>query len=95
MFQWLANFAQGYLAKSSYGTSFVFSEDIANSGMFVVSIVPPVILFCATAQILYYIGALPWVLRNAANIFIRLLGVSGAEAVVACSTVSCTTVAAG
>ncbi|KAI9275907.1 Na+ dependent nucleoside transporter C-terminus-domain-containing protein [Phascolomyces articulosus] len=83
LFQWIAVFAEGFLSKAWHGTSFVFGEDVANSGMFFMSVVPVVIFFAAVVQMLYYVNALPWILSHAARIFIRVLGVSGAEAVVA------------
>ncbi|KAI8140209.1 Na+ dependent nucleoside transporter C-terminus-domain-containing protein [Fennellomyces sp. T-0311] len=83
LFQWVAVFAEGFLSKAWHGTSFVFSEDVANSGIFFMNVVPPIIFFAAVVQMLYYIGALPWILSRCARIFIRILGVSGAESVVA------------
>ena len=87
LFQWLAVFAEGFLSKAWHGTSFVFGEDVADSGMFFMSVVPTVIFFAAVVQMLYYLNALPWVLSHAAKIFVKLLGVSGAEAVVAVGSV--------
>ncbi|KAI7856544.1 Na+ dependent nucleoside transporter C-terminus-domain-containing protein [Circinella umbellata] len=82
LFQWLAVFAEGFLSKAWHGTSFVFGEDVANSGMFFMSVVPAIIFFAAVVQMLYYLNALPWILSRAAQVFVKLLGVSGAEAVV-------------
>ncbi|KAI9275948.1 Na+ dependent nucleoside transporter C-terminus-domain-containing protein [Phascolomyces articulosus] len=86
IFQWIAVFAEGFLSKSWYGTSFVFGEDVANSGMFFMNVVPVIIFFAAVVQILYYVNALPWILSHAASIFSKVLGITGPEAVVAVGT---------
>ncbi|KAF7724271.1 hypothetical protein EC973_001172 [Apophysomyces ossiformis] len=83
IFSWASAFARGYLSKAGYGTAFVFGDAIAGSGIFAVSVFPTVIFFAATAQVLYYLGALQWLLAKSAVIFKALLGVSGAESVVA------------
>ncbi|KAI9033879.1 Na+ dependent nucleoside transporter C-terminus-domain-containing protein [Phycomyces nitens] len=83
IFQWASTFAQGYLSKAWHGTSFVFGENVANSSIFAVSVFPAVIFFAATVQVLYYINALQWLLSKCASVFRAVLGVSGAEAVVA------------
>ncbi|KAI9313025.1 Na+ dependent nucleoside transporter C-terminus-domain-containing protein [Dichotomocladium elegans] len=83
IFQWFATFAQGYLGKSANGTAFLFSADVAALGYFAISVFPAIIFFAATVQMLYYVGALQWFLTRFAVIFVYLLQVSGAEAVVA------------
>lgn len=88
IFQWASTFAEGYLGKSSEGIAFVTSNDIANSGMFAVTVFPAVIFFCATVQMLYYFGAVQYLLTRFAVVFVNLLKVSGAEAIVAVASVS-------
>ncbi|KAG1050729.1 hypothetical protein G6F43_007018 [Rhizopus delemar] len=83
IFQWASTFAQGYLEKASNGTSFVFGETVANSGIFAVSVFPTIIFFAATVQVLYYINALQWLLKKCAVFFMSILQVSGAESIVA------------
>ncbi|CAO3594287.1 unnamed protein product [Absidia cylindrospora] len=83
IFNWASQFAQGYLSKAYHGTAFVFGEDVANSSAFAVSVFPALIFFAATVQILYYFGALQWLLVKCSFVFTSLLGISGAEAVVA------------
>ncbi|KAI7898417.1 Na+ dependent nucleoside transporter C-terminus-domain-containing protein [Cokeromyces recurvatus] len=83
IFQWASNFAQGYLGKASHGTSFVFGDKVADSGLFAVTVFPTVIFFAATVQVLYYFGALQFLLKKCAVFFMALLQVSGAESVVA------------
>ncbi|CAO3589853.1 unnamed protein product [Absidia cylindrospora] len=83
IFQWASDFAQGYLSKAYFGTSFVFGDTVANASVFAVSVFPSLIFFAATVQILYYFGALQWLLAKCSFVFTSLLGISGAEAVVA------------
>ncbi|KAI8096920.1 Na+ dependent nucleoside transporter C-terminus-domain-containing protein [Halteromyces radiatus] len=83
IFTWLSNFAKGYLGKAAEGAAFLTSEDIVNKGFFAISVFPAVIFFAATVQILYYLGALQWILKKSATVFVALLDISGCEAVVA------------
>ncbi|KAG1455293.1 hypothetical protein G6F56_007103 [Rhizopus delemar] len=83
IFQWASTFAQGYLEKATHGTSFVFGDTVANSGIFAVTVFPTLIFFAATVQVLYYINALQWVLKKCAVFFMAIMQVSGAESVVA------------
>ncbi|CAO3635031.1 unnamed protein product [Mucor hiemalis] len=83
IFSWASSFAQTYLGKAHFGTSFIFGDAVANSGIFAVSVFPTLIFFAATVQILYYYGALQWLLKKCAVFFMCILQVSGAEAIVA------------
>ncbi|KAI8084105.1 Na+ dependent nucleoside transporter C-terminus-domain-containing protein [Gilbertella persicaria] len=83
IFQWASTFAQGYLEKATNGTSFVFGTATAESGVFAVTVFPSLIFFAATVQVLYYFGALQWLLKKCAVFFMSLLQVSGAESIVA------------
>ncbi|KAI9470100.1 MAG: Na+ dependent nucleoside transporter C-terminus-domain-containing protein [Benjaminiella poitrasii] len=83
IFQWASNFAQGYLGKAKFGTSFVFGDAVADSGLFAVTVFPTLIFFAATVQVLYYFGALQFLLKKCAAFFMALLQVSGAESIVA------------
>ncbi|KAF7727670.1 hypothetical protein EC973_007328 [Apophysomyces ossiformis] len=86
IFQWAATFCEGYLSKSSFGTQFLLNQDIVNLGLFALNVLPAVIFFASTVQMLYYIGALQWLLEKCGSVFMTLLGVSGAESVVACAS---------
>ncbi|KAI8369358.1 Na+ dependent nucleoside transporter C-terminus-domain-containing protein [Radiomyces spectabilis] len=83
IFNWASKFAQGYLGKSSAGSSFVFGDAAVASGVFAMNVFPTIIFFAATVQCLYYMGALQWLLKKCAVVFKSVLNVSGAEAVVA------------
>ncbi|KAL0086392.1 Na+ dependent nucleoside transporter C-terminus-domain-containing protein [Phycomyces blakesleeanus] len=86
IFSWLSTFCEGFLGKSYYGTSFVFGAAVADSGSFGVGVLPAVIFFGAVVQVLYYMGALQWILVRAGKVFMTVLGVSGAESIVACAS---------
>ncbi|KAI8968330.1 Na+ dependent nucleoside transporter C-terminus-domain-containing protein [Mycotypha africana] len=83
IFSWASTFAQGYLGYAYYGTQFIFGNVVAESGIFAVSIFPTLIFFAGTVQILYYYGALQFILKKCAVFFMAVLKVSGAESVVA------------
>jgi CNT family concentrative nucleoside transporter len=83
IFNWASTFASSYLGFNKAGMTFVFSADIANMGMFIISVVPAVIFFCATVYVLFYIGTLQWIIKKAAVFFMVILGTSGAESIVA------------
>lgn len=83
IFQWASTFAQGYLEKATYGTQFVFGDAVAESGIFAVTVFPTLIFFAATVQVLYYYGALQFLLKKCATFFMTILKVSGAESIVA------------
>jgi CNT family concentrative nucleoside transporter len=88
IFNWISNFAKGYLGKASEGAAFLVGADIVAKGFFAISVFPAVIFFAATVQILYYIGALQWILAKSAPLFVGLLDISGCEAIVAVASVS-------
>jgi CNT family concentrative nucleoside transporter len=48
---------------------------------------PTIIFFSALVSILYYIGALPWLIKRFAALFTRLFNISGAEALCAASNI--------
>lgn len=87
IFQWMATFAEGFLGYSWFGTSFVFGDAVANSGVVAVTIFPPIIFFAAVVQMLYYVGAIQFLLRKVSVACAALLKVTGAEAVVVVASV--------
>lgn len=88
IFNWIANFAEGYLHNAWFGAQFVFGDAAANSGVFAINVFPAIIFFASTVQILYYIGAIQWLLRKMSVICIKVLGITGAESIVAIASVS-------
>jgi CNT family concentrative nucleoside transporter len=88
IFSWLATFAEGYLSKAWYGADFIFGDATANSGTFAVNVFPAIIFFASTVQMLYYLGAIPWLLKKLSVVCMTVLRVSGAESIVAIASVS-------
>lgn len=88
IFEWASTFAQGYLSKAWHGIQFLTNDDIADMSIFAITVFPAIIFFASTVQMLYHVGALQWLLSRFAVIFVYLLQVSGAEAVVATASVS-------
>lgn len=88
IFQWIADFAEAYLHNAYYGTEFVFGTAAANANTFALNVFPAIIFFASTVQMLYYLGTIQWVLKKLAVVFIAVLGISGAETIVAVASVS-------
>ena len=57
-------------------------------GVFAVTVFPAIIFFASTVQLFSHVGALQWFLSGFVVIFVYLLQVLGAEAVVAIVSVS-------
>jgi CNT family concentrative nucleoside transporter len=88
LFQWIANFVESYLHNAYYGAEFVFGTAAMNANTFALNVLPAVIFFASTVQMLYYLGTIQWVLEKMAVVFISLMGISGAESIVAVASVS-------
>lgn len=88
LFNWIATFVEEYLHNAYYGAEFVFGTTAANTGTFALNLFPAVIFFASTVQMLYYLGTIQWVLKKMAAVFISVMGVSGAESIVAVASVS-------
>jgi CNT family concentrative nucleoside transporter len=88
LFTWIAKFAEGYLHNAFYGAQFVFGDTAANAGTFALSVFPAIIFFASTVQMLYYVGAIPWVLKKMSVVCMAVLQISGAESIVAIASVS-------
>lgn len=86
IFSWVADHAALFLSFAKDGTSFLVGPDTANTPSFFWGVIPAIIFFISVVQVLYYIGFLQWFVRKAATFVFWLLGVSGAEAVVAAAT---------
>ncbi|KAI8876963.1 hypothetical protein K501DRAFT_298534 [Backusella circina FSU 941] len=82
IFRWIADLIESYLHMAWYGTSFVFGEAVANSGIFAVSVFPALIFFASTVQVLYYLGTIQWLLKKAGVIFMAILSISASEATI-------------
>ncbi|CAO3620890.1 unnamed protein product [Mucor fragilis] len=83
LFRWISNFAEGYLHNAWYGAEFVFGTAAVNANTFALNVFPALIFFASTVQMLYYLGTIQWILKKLAVVFIAILGISGAESIVA------------
>jgi nucleoside permease NupC len=69
-------------------SQFVFGDTAASAGTFALNVFPAIIFFASTVQILYYIGAIQWLLKKMSVVFITILDITGAESIVAIASVS-------
>jgi len=83
IFEWIATLARDFLAQALDGAAFFFNADIVGMNLFFVNVLATIIFFVAFVQMLYYLGAMQWVIEKFAWLFLKLMNVSGAEAVVA------------
>jgi len=71
---------------SSRGAAFVLGEELIKQHIFAITVLPGVLFFASFISILYYIGAMQWVVRKFAWLMVRLMDTSGAESVVAAAS---------
>jgi CNT family concentrative nucleoside transporter len=88
VFKWIADFAVAYLHNAIFGAEFLFGTAAIDANTFALNIFPACIFFASTVQMLYYVGAIQWVLKKVSVVFIAVLGISGAESIVVAATVS-------
>jgi len=86
VFHWIATLAGDFLNQALPGAQFFFDADTINKHWFFVNTLSSIIFFIAFIQMLYYLGAMQWVIKHFAWLFYKLLNVSGAEAVVAAAS---------
>jgi CNT family concentrative nucleoside transporter len=86
VFNFLGSLAKTLLGYAGDGTSFLTSSSALNAGWFLVTVLPPMIFFVALVQLLYYWGWLQWLVGKASVPLSAVMGISGAEAVVAAAS---------
>ncbi|KAI0666649.1 H+/nucleoside cotransporter [Trametes maxima] len=82
LFKWISQLASDFLSQSPAGTTFFFDADLVGKHMFALSILAAA-FFLAFVQMMYYLGAMQWLVRGFAWFFYKTMNVSGAEAIVA------------
>ena len=94
LFQAINDFAVIVLSTASDGAKFVFGTLAAPPGTeeslgFILAFqaFPTIIFFSALVSILYYYNILPFIIRQFAKLFTRLMKISGAEALCAASNI--------
>ncbi|XP_063969855.1 solute carrier family 28 member 3-like isoform X1 [Lytechinus pictus] len=78
LFQWIGNVVQAFLGFSSAGSLFLFGEDY-NEHYFAFAVLPIIIYFSSAISILYYIGAMQFVIRKLAWLMQRTMRTSASE----------------
>ncbi|CAG9936757.1 unnamed protein product [Clonostachys rosea f. rosea IK726] len=86
IFRFIADRASDLLSFARDGVAFLTTEEISQYLFFFFSVLPAIIFFISLVQVLYYIGFLQWFIKKMATFVFWMLGVSGAEAVVAAAT---------
>uniref|UniRef100_A0A8H7XPU2 H+/nucleoside cotransporter n=1 Tax=Psilocybe cubensis TaxID=181762 RepID=A0A8H7XPU2_PSICU len=86
LFHWIATLAADFLDQALAGATFFFDADTINKHWFFVNTLSTIIFFIAFVQMLYYLGVMQWIIKYFAWFFFKLMGVSGAEAVVAAAS---------
>ncbi|MCP4023485.1 MAG: nucleoside transporter [Desulfobacteraceae bacterium] len=94
LFKVINDFAVVVLSKASSGASFVFGPLAAQPGqegslgfIFAFQALPTILFFSALVAILYYYGILPFIIKQFARVFTKLMKISGAESLCAASNI--------
>ncbi|KAJ2853400.1 hypothetical protein J3B02_003160, partial [Coemansia erecta] len=83
LFTWIADLASGFLGFANFGASLLFGQKAIDSGSIALTIFPVIIFFASFVQVMYYLGAVQWVLQHIGWFFYKVLGTSNAESIVA------------
>lgn len=86
IFRWIATLAADFLEQANAGSGFFFDPEVTAKHWFFVNTLGSIIFFVAFVQMTYYLGVMQWLIRHFAWFFFKLMGVSGAEAVVAAAS---------
>lgn len=78
--------AKRLLGYSDDGTAFLTTSTVPKLGWFLVTVVPAVTFFVAFVYLLHHWGWIGWMVKHFATVFTYLLGISGAEAIVAAAS---------
>ncbi|CDS82279.1 related to Sodium/nucleoside cotransporter [Sporisorium scitamineum] len=84
--KWLAFAAADLLAQGQVGGAAFFWGDLAGQHYFFIDTLSSIIFFVALVVFLSYLGVMSWAIRKFAWLFFKLMGISGAEAVVAAAS---------
>lgn len=84
--QWLAFAAADLLAQGQLGGAAFFWGDLAGQHYFFIDTLSSIIFFVALVVLLSYLGIMSWAIRKFAWFFFKLMGISGAESVVAAAS---------
>ena len=85
--------ANGFIALLGFadaGSRFLFGNLVSDNtigAIFAFQILPTIVFFSAVSAVLYYFGILQWVIKGAAWLMARTMGLSGAESLAAAANV--------
>ncbi|XP_072409254.1 sodium/nucleoside cotransporter 1, partial [Chiloscyllium punctatum] len=77
-FKWLGDQVQVFLNYTKAGSSFLFGDDLIN-GLFAFQALPIVVFFSCVMSILYYLGAMQWLIIKIAWLMQVTMGTSATE----------------
>lgn len=86
LFSWIAGLATTFLEYSKDGFIFVFGKEAAELHIFAVAVLPAILFFASFISIVYYWGAMQWIIKKFAWAMVRLMDTSGSESVVAAAS---------
>ncbi len=91
VFDYLASFFRAILGYSEEGARFIFGDLVSNTAsfgyIFAFQVLPTIVFFSAFSAILYYFGILQVIIKGAAWIMVRTMGLSGPESLAAAANV--------
>eukprot|EP00834_Sanchytrium_tribonematis_P008513 NODE_1026_length_2550_cov_0.248062.p1 type:complete len:502 gc:universal NODE_1026_length_2550_cov_0.248062:2314-809(-) len=82
----LAGIVTSFMEFSKAGLEFVFGKEVAEAKIFAVSVFPAVIFFASFIQVLYYLGAMQYVVKHVAKLMVFVMDTSGSESIVAAAS---------
>jgi len=84
IFAFISGLAVDLLGFANQGVDFLTHPGFAEATpWFLITVIPAIIFFVSFVQLLFYWGLLQWIIIKMASFFFWIMGVSGAEAVVA------------
>ncbi|KAJ3133666.1 hypothetical protein HK100_004250 [Physocladia obscura] len=88
IFYFLSSMITTFLSESTAGLEFILGAKSSNPFQytFAVSVLPAIMFFCAVISIIYYLGAMQYVIGKFAWLMVRLMDTSGGESIVAAAS---------
>ena len=83
IFGWIAQTTSDFLGQGPLAAIFFFDAETIGKHWFFINVLASIIFFIAFIQMMYYAGAMQWLIGKFAWFFFKTMNVSGAEAVVA------------
>ncbi|ORZ30904.1 Na+ dependent nucleoside transporter C-terminus-domain-containing protein [Catenaria anguillulae PL171] len=86
IFSFIAKMVSNFLGLGkNFGLKFLWAE-AALLNNFITNVLPAIVFFAAFIQVVYYLGAMQWLVIKFAWVMVRLMGTSGSESVVAAAS---------